>query len=76
MRVRFLRDFRSAATLEEFYAAGQVADLDRGAEIVAEGAAEVVPLVAREGQATPKEGPTPTAPEPEPEPPTVPRRRR
>lgn len=65
MRVRFLRDFRSAATLEEFYEAGQVADLDRGAEVVAEGAAEAVPLIAREGQVAPK------APEARP----VPRRR-
>lgn len=54
MRVRFLRDFRSAATNEAFYEAGQVVDLDRGAEVVAEGAAELVPLVAREGQAEPK----------------------
>lgn len=54
MRIRFLRDFRSAATLEEFYAKGTVADLDRGAEIVTEGAAEFVPLMAREGQAQPK----------------------
>jgi len=64
MLIRFLRDFRSAATLEEFYAKGQVADLDRGAEIVAEGAAEAVPLVAREGQATPKVPKVDEAPEP------------
>ena len=54
MRVRFVRDFRSAATNETFYEKGAVVDLDRGAEVVSEGAAEVVPLVAREGQATPK----------------------
>ena len=54
MRIRFLRDFRSAATGEEFYEAGQTVDLERGAEIVAEGAAECVPLVAREGQVEPK----------------------
>lgn len=62
MRVRFLRDFRSAATNEEFYTKGQIADLDRGAEIVAEGAAEAVPLIAREGQVTPKEEPKPDEP--------------
>jgi hypothetical protein len=40
--VRFLRDFRSAATGEVFYEAGAVADLPEGAAIVAEGAAEPV----------------------------------
>lgn len=40
MLIRFLRDFRSAATGEQFYQAGEVADLERGAEVVAEGAAE------------------------------------
>lgn len=54
MLIRFLRDFRSAATGEIFYEAGQTADLERGAEIVAEGAAEAVPLVAREKQVEPK----------------------
>lgn len=42
MLIRFLRDFRSAATGENFYEAGAVVDLPRGAEIVAEGAAEAV----------------------------------
>lgn len=42
MLIRFLRDFRSAATGERFYQAGEVADLERGAEVVAEGAAEPV----------------------------------
>lgn len=42
MLIRFLRDFRSAATGENFYQAGDEADLERGAEIVAEGAAEPV----------------------------------
>lgn len=60
MRIRFLRDFRSAATNEEFYPAGAVADLPRGAEVVAEGAAE----------------PAEPEPAPEPEPPAVPRRGR
>ncbi len=54
MLVRFLRDFRSAATNEEFYAKGQTVDLDRGAEVIAEGAAEFVPVVVRAGQAEPK----------------------
>jgi hypothetical protein len=54
MLVRFLRDFQSAATGETFYEAGQTADLIRGAEVVAEGAAVAVPLIAREGQAQPK----------------------
>lgn len=74
MRVRFLRDFRSAATNETFYAKGAIADLDRGAEVVAEGAAEAVPLVAREGQAKPAEKELPfevKAPEPR----RVPRKR-
>lgn len=53
MLIRFLRDYRGPATNEAFYEAGQTADLDRGAEIVAEGAAEAVPLVAREGQVDP-----------------------
>lgn len=50
MQIRFLRDFRSAATGENFYEAGETADLDRGAEIVAEGAAEVVTIDSRRGQ--------------------------
>jgi hypothetical protein len=52
MRIRFLRDFRSAATKEQFFQAGEVVDfayLDV-AQLVSEGAAEVV------------------EPEPEPEP--------
>ena len=53
MRIRFLRDFRSAATDETFYEKGSVVDLDRGADVVAEGAAEMVPLVARERQVEP-----------------------
>lgn len=55
MLIRFLRDFRSAATGEEFYPAGAEADLDRGAEIVAEGAAEVVTIDSRLGQVDPAE---------------------
>lgn len=42
MLIRFTRDFRSAATREAFYEAGDVADLEDGAQIVAEGAAEAV----------------------------------
>jgi len=56
MQIRFLRDFRSAATDEAFYEAGQVVDLLRGAEIVAEGAAEVVTVETRRGQAEPSKG--------------------
>lgn len=55
MLIRFLRDFRSAATGEQFYEKGQTADLPEGAAIVAEGAAEVVPLKAREKQVEPSE---------------------
>lgn len=54
MLIRFVRDFRSAATDEVFYEAGTVVDLPRGAEIIAEGAAEFVPLRVRDGQAAPK----------------------
>lgn len=46
MLIRFTRDFRSAATREAFYAAGEVADLEDGAQIVAEGAAEPEPAPA------------------------------
>jgi len=74
MRVRFLRDFRSAATDEAFYTRGQVVDLERGAEIVAEGVAEAVPLVAREGQAKPTEKELPFEVKP-PAPRVVPRKR-
>ncbi len=55
MLIKFIRDFRSAATEENFYEAGQTADLARGAEIVAEGAAEIVTIDSRKGQAQPKE---------------------
>lgn len=65
MLIRFLRDFRSAATGERFYQAGDEADVERGAEVVAEGAAEVVVLEVRSGQA-----------EPEPPAPVKPRKRR
>lgn len=54
MVIRFLRDFRSAATNEVFYAAGQTADVDRAGEVVAEGAAVFVPIDARVGQVQPK----------------------
>ena len=59
MLIRFLRDFRSAATGEQFYEAGDEADLDRGSEIVAEGAAEVVTIDSRRGQVEPKAEPAP-----------------
>lgn len=58
MIIQFTRDFRSAATREEFYPAGAIVDLDRGSEIVAEGAAiaYVAPeavLLDDEGQPVP-----------------------
>lgn len=55
MLIRFLRDFRSAATGENFYEAGAVVELERGAEVVAEGAAEVVTIDSRLGQVDPAE---------------------
>lgn len=55
MHIRFTKDFRSAATGESFYEAGTVVDLPRGGEIVAEGAAEVVTIDSRTGQAKPAE---------------------
>lgn len=58
MLIRFLRDFQSSATNENFYTAGEVADLPRGAEIVAEGAAEIVTIEARRGQIKEEEKPT------------------
>ncbi len=61
MLIKFTRDFQSAATNENFYTAGTVADLPRGAEIVAEGAAEIVTIDSRRGQVEPKED-TPPAP--------------
>ncbi len=60
MLIRFTRDFRSAATGEQFYEAGQEADLPQGAQIVAEGAAEIVVIDSRRGQVkTEEEKPTP-----------------
>ena len=50
MLIKFLRDFRSAATGEQFYEAGAEADLARWREIVDEGAAEVVTITSRTGQ--------------------------
>ncbi len=55
MLIKFVRDFRSAATGEQFYEAGQEADLPEGAAIVAEGAAEIVTIDSRKGQAQPKD---------------------
>jgi hypothetical protein len=56
MRVRFLRGFQSAHTDEQFYDAGVVADFARehAQALIAEGAAEAVALVAREGQVQPQ----------------------
>jgi hypothetical protein len=60
MLIKFIRDFQSAATGEQFYTKGQEADLPLGAQIVAEGAAEIVTIDARKGQAQPKEDVPPT----------------
>lgn len=57
MLIRFLRDFQSARTGEQFYQAGAVADLPEGAAIVAEGAAEVVTIDSRRGQVRQEEPP-------------------
>ena len=55
MLIQFTRDFRSAATNEEHYEAGAVADLPRGAEVVAEGAAVAVePEAPAEPESKPK----------------------
>jgi len=56
MLIRFLRDFRSKHTGENFYEAGTTADLEseHAQPLIAEGAAEFVPVVVREGQAQPK----------------------
>lgn len=62
MVIRFLRDFRSAATHEAFYEAGAVADLERGGEIIAEGAAELVTIASRRGQVDPLPPPLPDEP--------------
>lgn len=55
MLVRFLRDFQSKHTAERFYEKGARVELDGEAAhaLIAEGAAELVPLVARERQAAP-----------------------
>lgn len=57
MQIRFLRDFQSRHTGERFYPAGASADLESEAAhaLIAEGAAERVPIVAREKQAAPSE---------------------
>lgn len=55
MLIRFLRDFQSARTGEQFYRAGAVVDLPEGRAIVEEGAAEVVTITSRVGQARPAE---------------------
>lgn len=53
MLIRFVRDFRSADTNEEFYEAGTEVDLPNGAAIVAEGAAERVVIEVRTEQVDP-----------------------
>ncbi len=68
MLVRFLRDFQGRATNELFYEVGAKVDLDSGIAraCIAEGAAEAIPLVAREGQAAPAPSANPPAKKPEP----------
>ncbi len=66
MLIRFLKDFRSAATGENFYEAGAVVDLLQGSVIVAEGAAEIVTIDSRRGQAQPKEEEAPSRKEEKP----------
>ena len=67
--VRFVRDFRSQYTGENFFASGQTAEFAADAEraLIAEGAAVLVPIQAREGQVDPT-----AAKEPEPAPPESP----
>jgi hypothetical protein len=87
MLLRFLVDFRSMHTGENFYAAGAKADFDseHARALIAEGVAEAVPLAVREGQAVSAEAqsaerkapealPAPAAPTP-PTPPRKPVRR-
>lgn len=67
--IRFLRDFQSKYTGEVFYAAGAKAELSSEAEhaLILEGAAEIVTIDARAGQAKPKEEapkPAPVKPRP------------
>ncbi len=53
--IRFTRDFQSKHTGERHYLAGSKAELGSEAEsaLIAEGAAELVTIVAREGQVDP-----------------------
>lgn len=66
MLIRFLRGFRSRHTGENFYEKGVEAEFDTGAAraLIAEGAAEFVPVEVRKGQvepaAEPKVEPKPT----------------
>lgn len=59
MLVRFVKDFQSARTHEQFYPAGAQAELAEGAALIAEGVAELVTIDARPGQAQPKAPETP-----------------
>lgn len=53
MLIRFLRDYRGALTGEQFYATGEEVDMPRGAEIVAEGAADPVHVAPADPEAEP-----------------------
>lgn len=46
MLIRFLRDYRGALTGENFFQAGEIVFVPRGAEIVKEGAAEPETITA------------------------------
>lgn len=61
--IRFLRDFRSQHTGENFYEAGQSAEFGPDAEraLIAEGAAEFVPITPRAGQVDPTAEPEPVS---------------
>ncbi len=61
--IRFIRDFQSRHTGENFYAVGAKAELGSEAEhaLIVEGAAELVTIDARVGQVEPK-APAPPAP--------------
>ena len=60
MRIMFLRDYRGRLTAEQFYAAGEVADIPDGEAIVAEGAAQ--PTEPEPTEPEPADNPTPPRP--------------
>jgi hypothetical protein len=61
MLIQFVTDFRGALTNEQFYAAGQIVNLDTGPNLIAEGVAVGVapdpdPEDAPEPELKPKRG--------------------